>query len=401
MKAATRYPSVNSTATSAVSMAEIRETVLKQLDPVTVISQQVNGRLRVEGPVRQKPIDMILAAPRFSQAMYEPLMELDQNWILPGVEKVPQNTLAVLKPNRRFIEAYLCGLNHEWMRELVWREYPTDQRGTSFRQFWDVQDAVQTGNESLLPKTQQNYLAQQLGKERRDLDDHELWAERLQDILPLSEWKDGGLGTQANIWGGKRSQTGTGTPDQMVLLIRGDLIKKYPHTVVYAVEAVPGSANSARRRPALREYFDPNLDADKNLLATLPDPIFPIFSAHLPEDMFFFGFPFSEEDARTKNGQGYFFVLEERVSETRFGLDLAPNEPPNTVTDWKDLTWSHFVGIAEDKYLNSLLPRENPTINKRSWEKSAAAIAAISLQGPFRVAIHATQMLPSEEISVR
>lgn len=393
MKAITRYPTVKSLGTPADSLQKIGETILQQLNPMKVIPQQVNGRLRVEGPVRQKPIDMILAAPRFSQAMYEPLMELDQNWILPGVEKVPQNTLAVLKSNRRFIEAYLCGLNHEWMRELVWREYPTDQRGTSFRQFWDVQDAVQTGNESLLPKTQQNYLAQQLGKETKDLDDQELWAERLQDILPLSEWKDGGLGAQANIWGGKRSQTGTGTPDQLVLLIRGDLIKKYPHTVVYAVEAVPGSESYARRRPALREYFDPNLEADKNLLATLPDPLFPIFSAHLPEDMFFFGFPFSEEDARTKNGQGYFFVLEERVSETRFGLDLAPNKQPSTVTDWKDLTWSHFVGIAEDKYLNSLLPRENPTINNRSW-RNAAAIAAITLQGPFRVAIHATQMLP-------
>ncbi len=39
----------------------------------------------------------------------------------------------LLRTNNRFIEAYLVGLNHEMGRELLWREYPTDQRGTYFR----------------------------------------------------------------------------------------------------------------------------------------------------------------------------------------------------------------------------------------------------------------------------
>ena len=30
----------------------------------------------------------------------------------------------------------MVGLNHEMMRELLWREYPTDQRGTAFHRFW-------------------------------------------------------------------------------------------------------------------------------------------------------------------------------------------------------------------------------------------------------------------------
>ena len=30
------------------------------------------------------------------------------------------------------------GVNVEFGSELLWREYPTDQRGSSFRQFWDV-----------------------------------------------------------------------------------------------------------------------------------------------------------------------------------------------------------------------------------------------------------------------
>ena len=34
----------------------------------------------------------------------------------------------------------MVGLNHEFARELLWREYPTDQRGSYFRQFWDVSE---------------------------------------------------------------------------------------------------------------------------------------------------------------------------------------------------------------------------------------------------------------------
>ena len=36
----------------------------------------------------------------------------------------------------RFVEAYMVGLNVEMARELLWRGFPTDQRGTYFDAFW-------------------------------------------------------------------------------------------------------------------------------------------------------------------------------------------------------------------------------------------------------------------------
>ena len=36
----------------------------------------------------------------------------------------------------------MVGLNHEFARKLLWREYPTDQRGSYFRQFWDVRSHI-------------------------------------------------------------------------------------------------------------------------------------------------------------------------------------------------------------------------------------------------------------------
>ena len=38
----------------------------------------------------------------------------------------------------------MVGLNHEFARKLLWREYPTDQRGSYFRQFWDVRSVINT-----------------------------------------------------------------------------------------------------------------------------------------------------------------------------------------------------------------------------------------------------------------
>ena len=68
--------------------------------------------------------------------MYEPLRDLSQDLLLPGLENVPPDTVLGLETNRRFVEAYMVGLNVEMGRELLWRGFPTNQRGTYFDQFW-------------------------------------------------------------------------------------------------------------------------------------------------------------------------------------------------------------------------------------------------------------------------
>ena len=45
---------------------------------------------------------------------------------------------AVLRTNWAVVEAVLVGMNHEMARKLLWNGYPTDQRGTYFRTFWDA-----------------------------------------------------------------------------------------------------------------------------------------------------------------------------------------------------------------------------------------------------------------------
>ena len=91
---------------------------------------------------RADPLEPILDAPDFPQPMYEALRDLSQDFLFPGLEQVPANTVTLLETNPKFVESFLVGLNAEMSRELLWRNYPTDQRGTYFRQFWDTRRAV-------------------------------------------------------------------------------------------------------------------------------------------------------------------------------------------------------------------------------------------------------------------
>ena len=120
-----------------------------------------------------------------------------------------------MQTNQPFIESYLVGLNHEFARELLWREYPTDQRGSYFRQFWDVS----------------NY------RRPRGRDPKQL-AEDLKDI-PRST-----SGPRRPALGSHNQRDTQGDQSQVVLVIRGDLLKRYPNTFIYAQKAAWGSGTA-------------------------------------------------------------------------------------------------------------------------------------------------------------
>ena len=82
-----------------------------------------------------------MAYPVIDTPMFAPLTNLSPELFLPNINLIAPNSVTLLETNQPFIEAYMAGLNHEFARELLWREYPTDQRGP-FRQFWDVRGYV-------------------------------------------------------------------------------------------------------------------------------------------------------------------------------------------------------------------------------------------------------------------
>jgi hypothetical protein len=151
-----------------------------------------------------------MAYPEIDLPMYKPLAAYSAEMFLPNINFISENSISILETNQKFIEAYMVGLNHEMARELLWREYPTDLRGSYFRQFWEAQGYFDDQN--LSPE---------------DL------KEQLRDIPPIHEWlKTSELGDHDH-----RELPGE-EEEEVVLVIRGELLKKYPNAIIYAHKAV-------------------------------------------------------------------------------------------------------------------------------------------------------------------
>ena len=376
----------------------LRLSVQNEIDPRRTIVDRVSKRLSLSGneagrfreDAGRDPLDSIMAYPEFPQPMYEPVRDLSQAHILSGIERVPQNTISILEPNRRFIESYMVGLNHEFSAELLWRGYPTDQQGSYFRQFWDVRELL--GN-----------ISDRSEEEQKDL------KESLKDISPVHEWGDSLLGeNQPPRFSGEKDHE-----ERTVLLIRGDLLNRYPNAVVYAVEAREGLDENGDSiiLPDLPEFITSAEVEEESLVPSMPvdettDPILPLFRGSLGADLVFWGFPFSPAEAvSSSESPGKFFVLEERVTETRFGLDLSgeENSSPDgsgvVIEEWENLAWEN-LGLADQhgKYVDDS-EITLTTEDGENWDNtSAAKRARITMQNPARIVIHADQMIPEGTI---
>ena len=157
-----------------------------------------------------------MAYPEFPEPMFRDLKEVSEDYLLPGVEEIPRETFGALSTNPQFIESFMTGLNHEMADELLWRGFPTDRRGSYFRQFWDPSARV--------PKPD-------------DPDD-------LKDVTELHRWDDkttSELGSNVMTGaGGAGSQDPGQTAEpttNVVVVIRGELLRRYPQTTIYATKA--------------------------------------------------------------------------------------------------------------------------------------------------------------------
>ncbi|NKB82630.1 MAG: hypothetical protein GKS05_12245 [Nitrospirales bacterium] len=313
--------------------ARLRATINRQLDSKTRASDETS---------------QIMAAPTFPEPMYVKLADLSTDYLLPNLDRIPQNSFCLFENNESFIEAYLLGLNHEMARELLWREYPTDQRGTYFQQFWDVGDNLTTPT---------------------------------LDIMPIHQWP---LHTSL----GDKSHEPGNLESELVFTIRAELLQKYPNTIVCMQRAIWKSQDQGTR----------------TISQAKEDMIFPLFHAQIDPDISFFGFNKTIEQARgDQEDPGWFFILKERGGELRFGLDL---EKAAAQDNWDNLSWQDFPNLVDymDFERNVLEDVEREGI---VWGKGVGAVAGdpavgngnaadmawILLQKPFLVAIHSSELL--------
>lgn len=317
------------------NLSQVFNAIKENVRPDVTIQARFSAMVKNTYPSIDDPLTPPQEELIFPDPMYQELAARSSDFILPGLDRIPPNRVAIMEPNPAFIESYLTGLNHEMAREFLWREFPSPLNATCFRQFWDVRNA----------------------------------SNPIPDILPLMDWGNTALGTH-------RPPPSQSNP--LVVVIRGDLLRKYPNTEIFMAKA--GWLDQAQGSHKL--MFDPgNPDQWGDDLIRRP-----VFSAQIDPDYIFLGFTLSPSEASGDgNDPGWFFVLKERAGDVHFGLDIKTEIPGI------DPSWDQLEEVAENQCVEvgsakfEALPR---TGNR------ADQLAGMLFQKPFMLFIHASKLLP-------
>lgn len=317
--------------------------LVAKLHPGLTVTKRVNGRLLAH-PTWLRPdwfadqrVEPVMVAPRFDHPMYEALDRYDRGWLIPGMGLIQEpEMVTLLASNARFVETFLVGVNHEFARELLWREYPTDGRGTSFRSFWTSR------------------------------------AELIEDLAAFSD---------AAPLGG---HVDPGMDGRIALVVRGELVRRYPGLVAHAVQ----QATRESGRPVFGDpapvLFQVNLAPDV-LLAGFDVRRDDVMSADPHPDV-------------TDPADGiWWFTLAENPTEPRFGLDDQPPDPGHLRDDltWGDLPSDTppFLRPGQPVLTVTDGPPPPPPEGSTVWGAHAAAVAHILYQPPSRAAFRAAMMI--------
>jgi hypothetical protein len=214
------------------------------------------------------------------------LAEAFGEWLLPGVGQLPGNWVIALQSDPIFIDAYLAGLNTQLLGELRWRNIPIATGCTPIRRFWDRTN-TSTG-------------------------------ERGDDITGVASW------TSASALGDPAHLAPGATGRELVIAVRGELLLRYPTTLIYLQSAVPPGTATA----------DFGADPDDSALRVLPG-----FRGRIGADVVFFGFPAVDVTALA----GHWLVFEEPPAGYRFANNTQTGA--GTGHEWAAATLAEPVRV--------------------------------------------------------
>ncbi len=295
----------------------------------TVVLEPVRDVPPPVGPVDATTIDTGAFAPRFARPMSEPLAERFPELMLPGAGAIEPDGVMLVETDQAFVEAFLVGANQELNYEMLWRRLPADMRATAFRRFWGHADGS-------------------------------------DDIDAITTW-------DVNTAVGSHVRTTA----SMVLVIRSELVRRYPSVLVAAVPAEWD--NNGNRSPV----HNP------------PRMVLPAFRGHIGADVLYAGFSQpSVTDAigtTTPTGPaGWFFLLSENPGDPRFGLDPGVGSAPATRAT---LSWGHLSPPPMAPYAPIGSFPNVPDAGFTTANATAASIASLVRQRPFRAFLHASLLI--------
>jgi hypothetical protein len=275
-----------------IDLGKLSDALYAALDP-----RQPNAPARLRLCNRLTGVDCSrLIPPEFAIGLDFPTWDLlrkyDKEWLLPGVGKLSKDSITALQTNPAFIDAFMVGINSQFISEMRWRDLAVDRTCTPLRMFWG----------------QINYATQK----------------RQADIQPLIEWakapeKPIGDLTHQSI---QPSDNDNKSGSRLVIAFRTDLFRRYPATLVYLVKPKPGSDLDTllKKTPELEHTADGR--ADREFFG-------PIFAGTITPEITFFAF-----DVMPSDLEQYWLVLDEPPAELRFRNDEKdkPQDPTNSAT---------------------------------------------------------------------
>jgi len=322
-----------------------RSVLLRALDPGPVARKAILARLKTLPDWLPKTwfddlqVKPIMAAPRFNRPMWQALADWNQDWLIPNLGLVDKTDfVTLLFDNPRFSEGYLIGLSDEMGRELLWRGFPTDQRGTYFWRMW-----------------------------RDGVDE---WSKQIAEFAP---------GPLGNHLGGNNGEQPVNP--RAVMLVRGAVVKRHPEALFVAVERDGDHG-------AFSEV--PTGDAKGAIL----------FHAALGTDTILVGFNLTRSDI--EHGNWWFLLAEHPgaprfgLDLPADGDPLPPLLAPSATVSINDLKWGQLPmpgGFLDAGSSGASVTTKN---GKVKWAASSADAARILLQNPARAAFEAKAMMPSE-----
>lgn len=271
-----------------VDLGGLSDLIFNALDP-----RQMDAPAKLRLCSRIKGLDCTrLIRPEFKVGLDFPTWELlkkyDKEWLLPGVNALEKDSVLALQTNPEFIDAFLLGINTQFMSEMRWRDIAVDRTCTPLRMFWG----------------QVNY---KNGLRQADIEPLAQWAKTPSDSI-------GALSHQTILSENATNTTG----NRLVIVFRSDLFRRYPSTLVYLVKPAEGEDVDAllMQVPVLEP--DEISRADKKFFG-------PVFMGIITPEITFFSFDVSPLDL-----DKYWLVLDEPPAELRFRNDkILMNKPLN------------------------------------------------------------------------
>ena len=322
-------------AAAVFDLAATKASLLQRLDPNTTVAARLTGRLTIRviaGVARRDELDPVMACPQFNDPMWKGVSDLDKQWLLPGLQLIPPDTATLVRTNPSFVAAHMVGLNHEMMRELLWREYPTDQRGTPFHQFWG-----------------------RGGPQPNDIGPVHMFHDSLKDNLL------------------------TGQQPEAVLLLRSELLRRYPGSIIYLCQSntdpsdgLPHLLDATPTLPSFRGDLPP----DVTFVG------FPIDPDKLRDTTQAWWFVIAQPPTEPRFGLDDWSPSTPAVPTKASDLawnHMAPDGNPATPTPF---------AVADPAVLRGNL------VDGLPWGANAAIQAHLTYQQPVRVAIRAADLLP-------